>query len=73
MWMRALYFCLGGHNRWSIVELQSHKKKKPMKRHKSESLVQNLCFGGLFTDILIVWVLKSTVPTAEELALEMPL
>lgn len=44
-----------------------------MKRHKSESLVQNLCFGGLFTDILIVWVLKSTVPTAEELALEMPL
>lgn len=36
--------------------------QKNVKRHKSESLVQNLCFGGFLTAVLTVQVLKRTVP-----------
>lgn len=42
---------------------------KNMKRNKSESLVQNPCFGGLLTAVLTAGVLKGT---GEELAMKIP-
>lgn len=42
---------------------------KNVKRNKSESLVQNVCFGGLLTAVLAAWVLKRT---GKEPAVEIP-
>lgn len=42
---------------------------KNVKRNKSESLVQNVCFGGLLTAVLTAWVPKRT---GEEVAMEIP-